>query len=500
MHLRNAFSRALPLALLPAFAVLTSCGSADDATVHVAIIGEPDGLTGSGTRLSLAGQLVRSATREGLVALGSDGEVVPAIAERWIVTDDGLSYIFRIRNSDWPDGSAMTANAVRDRLRQSLERLSGTSLGLDLAPVAEIRAMTGRVVEIRLSGPMPGLLQVLAQPELGLEHGGASASASMGAGPMVIERSDNGIVLSPRSPSLRGLPQAEDWRDGFRSVAVRAARAEQAAAAFDNGEVNLVLGGTVVDMPLADTGALSRGTIRLDAAIGLLGLDVVQPDGFLATAAGREAVAMAIDRDALMQPFNIGGWVPTTRIAPPGLPDDDGSVGERWADLSIEERQARAGLRVQSWESATGEDLVLDLYLPQGPGSDRLFTQIALDLAKAKIGLRRTTDLGDADLALKDRLARFAGARWFLNQFNCQVAAGPCSQGADALVRQSLNVRTGPEQASLLAEAERLMLAENVFIPLGAPIRWSLVRGGLEGFDENTWAIHPLFALSQRPI
>ena len=44
------------------------------------------------------------------------------------------------------------------------------------------------------------------------------------------------------------------------------------------------------------------------------------------------------------------------------------------------------------------------------------------------------------------------------------------------------------------------MLAENVFIPLGAPIRWSLVRGGLEGFDENAWAIHPLFALSQRPI
>lgn len=502
MSLPKALSPILPLALLPALALLAACSNADDATVHVAIIGEPDGLTGAGTRLSLAGQLVRSATREGLVALGSDGEVVPAIAERWIVTDDGLSYIFRIRNSDWPDGSPMTANAVRDRLRQSLDRLSGTSLGLDLAPVAEIRAMTGRVVEIRLSAPMPGLLQVLAQPELGLEHADAAGSdgAGMGGGPMVIERSDSGIVLSPRAPSLRGLPQSEDWRDGFRSVAVRVVPAEQAVAAFDDGEVNLVLGGTVVDMPLADTGALSRGTIRLDAAIGLLGLDVVQPDGFLATAAGREAVAMAIDRDALMQPFNIGGWVPTTRIAPPGLPDADGTVSERWTDLSIEERQARAGLRVQSWESASGEDLVLDVYLPAGPGSDRLFTQIARDLARAGIGLRRTANLADADLALKDRLARFAGARWFLGQFNCQVAAGPCSPGADALVRQSLNVRTGPEQASLLAEAERLMLAENVFIPLGAPIRWSLVRGGLEGFDENSWAIHPLFALAQRPM
>lgn len=482
------------LPILPAFAALSGCGSADDASVGVAIIGEADPLTGEGTRLSTAGQLVRSATREGLVALGRNGEVEPAIAERWIVTDDGLSYIFRIRNSAWPDGSAITAIEVRDGLKQNLARLRGTSLGLDLAPVAEIRAMTGRVVEIRLSGPMPGLLQVLAQPELGLEHSGR------GAGPMLTERTEDQVALRPVPPGSRGLPEPEDWREGFRTVLVRAVPAEQAAAAFDEGLVNLVLGGTVVDMPLADTGALSRGTIRLDAALGVLGLEIVRADGFLETSANREAVSMAIDRDRLVEPFNIGGWIATTRIVAPGLPDDDGSVPERWTELSLEERQAIAARRVSAWEAANGEDVVLDVYLPKGPGSDLLFTQIALALAEAGIGLRRTDDLAAADLALKDRVARFAGARWFLNQFNCQLTDGPCSEGADALVRQSLVAKTAPEQASLLAEAERLMLAESVFIPLGAPIRWSLVRGGLEGFEENRWSVHPLFALAQRPM
>lgn len=482
------------LPLLPALAVLSGCGSADDASVGVAIISEADPLTGEGTRLSTAGQLVRSATREGLVALGRNGEVEPAIAERWIVTDDGLSYIFRIRNSNWPDGSAITAIAVRDGLKQNLARLRGTSLGLDLAPIAEIRAMTGRVVEIRLSGPMPGLLQVLAQPELGLERAGR------GAGPMLTERIEDQIALRPVPPASRGLPEPEDWREGFRTVLVRAVPAEQAAAAFDEGVVNLVLGGTIIDMPLADTGALSRGTIRLDAALGVLGLEIVRADGFLETSANREAVSMAIDRDRLVEPFNIGGWIATTRIVAPGLPDDDGSVPERWAELSVEERQAIAARRVSAWEAANGEDVVLDVFLPRGPGSDLLFTQIALALAEAGIGLRRTDDQGAADLALKDRVARFAGARWFLNQFNCQLADGPCSEGADALVRQSLAAKTAPEQASLLAEAERLMLAENVFIPLGAPIRWSLVRGGLEGFEENRWSVHPLFALAQRPM
>ncbi|MFN4113789.1 MAG: ABC transporter substrate-binding protein [Sphingomonadaceae bacterium] len=480
---------------LPALALgLTGCGTADDASVGVAVIGPADPLTGEGLRLSLAGQLVRAATREGLVALDHQGEVVPAIAERWIVTDDGLSYIFRIRNSDWPDGAPITAPAVRDQLRQTLASLRGTSLGLDLAPIAEVRAMTGRVVEIRLSAPMPGLLQLLAQPELGLERGGK------GAGPMQFERAEEGVALDPVPPSARGFPQPEEWKSQFRTVLMRVAPVEQAVAAFENGSVNLVLGGTIVDLPLADTGALSRGTIRLDAALGLLGFEVARAEGFLATAANREAVAMAIDRSQLMQPFNVGGWVATTRIVAPGLPDDGGGVPERWADLDIEKRQSLARQRASAWERANGKKVALTVFLPAGPGSDRLFAQVQRGLAAAGISARRAEREDASDLVLKDRLARFAGARWFLNQFNCRSTDGPCSEGADALVRQSLAVATPAEQASLLAEAERLMLAENLFIPLGAPIRWSLVRGGVRGFQENRWSVHPLFALSQRPM
>ena len=470
------------------------CDSADDAAVSVAMIGDADPLTGAGTRLSPAGQLVRSATREGLVALDPEGEVVPAIAERWIVTDDGLSYIFRLRNSDWPDGTPITAASVREHLREAIARLDGTTMGLDLAPVTQIRAMTGRVIEIRLSSPMPGLLQLLAQPELGLEHEGG------GAGPMRIERAGEGAVLAAVPPSSRGLPEPEDWRAGYRAVNLRVAPATEAVEAFDEGEINLVLGGTVVDLPLADTGALSRGAIRLDAALGLLGLEVRSKEGFLASAANREAVAMAIDRDRLVQPFNLGGWIASTRIVPPGLPDGGPAAAERWQDLTIEERQARAGARVAAWESASGEPLVLDLYLPQGPGSDLLFTRIGRDLAEAGIALRRAESEAAADLALKDRLARYAGARWFLNQFHCRVAPGPCAPEADALVRESLAERSPAQQAALRAEAERLMLAQNIYIPLGAPIRWSLVRGGLEGFEDNRWSVHPLFPLAQRPM
>ncbi len=36
-------------------------------------------------------------------------------------------------------------------------------------------------------------------------------------------------------------------------------------------------------------------------------------------------------------------------------------------------------------------------------------------------------------------------------------------------------------------------------IALGAPVRWSLVRGDIRGFDANEWGVHPLFPLSQPP-
>ena len=64
----------------------------------------------------------------------------------------------------------------------------------------------------------------------------------------------------------------------------------------------------------------------------------------------------------------------------------------------------------------------------------------------------------------------------------------------------ALDARDGVEAASYLYEAETALLATNRYIPLGAPIRWSLVRADIEAFAENPWNIHPLFPLSRAPI
>src|SRR6478609_1046105 len=205
--------------VLAALAV-AGCGRSDGA-VEVAIIDTPEQLFGSGVRLSSGAQHLRAATGAGLVALDAEGEVIPALADRWIVTDDGRSFIFRLRDGTWPDGRELTAESARAALLESIRRLRGTSLGLDLQPIAEVRAMAGRVIEIRLSSPVPMLLQLLAQPELALVHGKG------GSGDMLLVRHGASAVLTMKPPAARGIPAESNWEAHVRAVDVRAASAER---------------------------------------------------------------------------------------------------------------------------------------------------------------------------------------------------------------------------------------------------------------------------------
>jgi oligopeptide transport system substrate-binding protein len=429
-----------------------------------------------------------------LVRLDERGELVPGIAERWIVTADGESYIFRIRELDLGGGKRLDARSVQRALTQAIKDLEGTTLGHDLAQIRDVRAMAGRVIEVRMKSPMPGLLQVLAQPELGI------AVAGTPSGPMrIIDRGADSATLAPLPPEARGLPAQPGWAEDVRTIRLVVADAAQATQGFSDNRYALVLGGTISTLPMADVGPLSRGTIRLNSAIGLFGLDVARARGFLATADNREALALALDREALIRPFNLAGWIPSARIVTPDLPEDPGLVAERWLGLDLADRRALAAGRVARWKAANGGSLVLGLALPAGPGSDQLFAGLAAQLREIGIDLRRA-NARRADLILRDRVARYAGARWFLNQFRCGASAAICSEDVDFLVDMAVNARDPAEQARYLAEAETALTAYNAFIPIGAPIRWAQVRSGVTGFAENAWAFHPLFPLSRAPI
>lgn len=477
-------------AALAAVLGLASCGSDNSSALNIAVIGNPGDPFQSGIRLGTAGQLVRAATVEGLVAFDDQGRVVPALADRWIVTEDGQSYIFRLRDGKWAGGDPITAESGARALRTALAALKGTPLALDLGGIDEIRVMAGRVVEIRLAHPMPYLLQLLAQPELGLYHKGR------GAGPMVLERADGVARLTPIEPSRLGLPAITDWEERTRQIELHPVAGARAVEQFNDGEVDLVLGGRIDDFMLTRSVGILRGTIQIDPVIGLFGLQVTNDRGFLADPSRREALALAIDRDALVAPFGVGGWVSSTRVVSPGLDGDLGTIGERWEGQSLEQRRQLAASRVAAWRPAGAASVALRIWLPAGDGSRILFDRLAADLATIGITLDRVSETKAADLVLVDDVARYPRAAWFLNRLSCSARRGLCSTAADARVAEADHAATPVDRGALLAEAEAELTTANVFIPFGNPIRWSLVRGSVDGFAPNAWGWHPLMPLA----
>jgi len=494
--------RRFRLAVAPALALIgmlalvmavQACSRRALGPLQIALIGDRTALQAGGPRLSLAARTIRAATIEGLVAFDANGGIIPAIADRWIITDDGQSYIFRLRDGTWPGGGRITAETAAAALRKALAAVRGTALGLDLAPIEQVRVMADRVIEIDLAAPLPDLLTLLAQPELGLPF------ARRGAGPMGVGRSGSLALLSLIPPEKRGLTPQDGFNGHVRNLVIDFAQAAAAVKRFNDGDADLVLGGRIDSMPLAQATSLSRGNVQLDPVIGMFGLLVENEAGFLADPPSREALALAIDRDALISAFNVGGWSATTRVVSTGVEGDAGTVGERWVGVAMEQRRARAAERVARYKQGGKPAPVLRIAAPDGPGSRLVLDRLTTDFEAIGVVAVRVGEDRPADLRLIDATARYGRATWFLNQLACSVHKPACTMAGDALLAQARTAKDLPERARLLGDAEAKITAANAFIPIARPLRWSLARSGVSGFAPNPWGWHPLPPLAVIP-
>ncbi|HEY6048329.1 MAG TPA: ABC transporter substrate-binding protein, partial [Sphingomicrobium sp.] len=166
----------LSLGLAPA-----ACRQKPEGTVRVLVIGgEPKLRDPAAGPLSPADAVLVGNVAQGLVSFDASGNIVPGLAERWNVSDDGLSYIFRIASAQWPDGRKITADQIARLLKRSIGARSRNPLKDSLGAITDIVSMTDRVIEIHLGAPRPNLLSLLAQPEMAIVRGG------VGSGPFVL--------------------------------------------------------------------------------------------------------------------------------------------------------------------------------------------------------------------------------------------------------------------------------------------------------------------------
>lgn len=483
------------LLILLLAAALTGCApssGSDGRPTQVSVIGATPRIADPNRHPLTAPQAVLlGAVAQGLVTFNAQGAIEPGLAERWIVPAEGMSYIFRLGDVRWNTGARVKADVVARRLRAAIASGSRNPLKPVLGSIEEITAVTDEVIDIRLKGPRPRFLELLAQPEMAIVSNGATA------GPLrYVQREAGGLLLAPVDEPLAG--DAETPLDPGRRIVLRGERAALAVARYAAGRASLVLGGTFADLPIARVADLPPRDLRFDPARGLFGIAFAGDSAFLADPANRSALAMAIDRAAIVTAFAVPGWETIETIAPAGLDDLREPARPAWAAVPLANRRAIAAAAVEGWRAANGDAPVLRVALPAGPGARILFARLAADWREIGIGIERVAIDDPADLRLVDEVAPAEIASWYLRRFTC-ASAGPCAEEADTALLRAVIAPDIRDRAARLAEADAALAAVTPFIPIASPPRWSLVARALDGFRPSPRARHPLTLLRQPP-
>ncbi|HEU5286467.1 MAG TPA: ABC transporter substrate-binding protein [Sphingomicrobium sp.] len=477
------------MALLVAVAAVTpACERQPQGAVKVVVIGDtPKVVDPAAGPLSPGEAVLVGNVAQGLVRFDARGQIEPGLAERWNVSNDGLSYIFRLASSEWPNGRKITAHQVARILRRTIGRSSNNPLKDALGAVDEIVAMTDRVLEIRLTAPRPNLLQLLAQPEFALVREGEGSGPfriAAGVGPAGVVRLERQVAA----------PDGEEGRT--EELWLGGSNAALAVRGFVAGDSDLVLGGTFADLPFTRRVRLPRGALRFDPVSGLFGLAPARSGGPLADPELRRLLSQAIDRDALIAALDVPGLVGRATLLEAALDGVPDPADPQWTTVPIGERRPQLIAAVDRLFGAEDRP-VIRIALPEGPGAQLLFNRLAADWAMLGIRLERAAKGQAADLRLVDAVAPSTSPAWFVRQFRCAVAA-ICDDAADPLLEAARSAPVAAQRGALLAEAARLMDEAQLFIPIAAPVRWSLVSDRIEGFAGNRFARHTLTSLEEK--
>ncbi len=477
------------LALAAVALVPGSCRQQPAGVVSVTVIGgEPKLHDPALGQLSAPEAVLVGNVAQGLVSFDAGGNIVGGLAERWNVSDDGMSYIFRLASAKWPDGRDITAEQVARTLKRQIGTRSKNPLKDALGAVDDIVAMTDRVIEIRLTAPRPNLLAVLAQPELAVLRDG------VGTGPF------NAVSNLQAPGSLRLTRQvlsAEDEPAQKEEVLLRGAAAQQAVQAFVAGKTDLVLGGIFADLAFAQRVKLPRGTLHFDPASGLFGLVPVHAGGDLDKPEIRRLLSGAINRDSFVAALGVPGLAPRATVLEPGLDGTPAPAAPAWLATPFDTRRAVL-LAEAARLFGKAPKPTIRVALPEGPGADLLLQELSRDWGALGFTVERAATPASADFRLVDAVAPSSSPAWFVRQFRCEVAP-MCDADADTLMDAARQSQVPAQRYALLAEAAAKIDDAQLFLPLTAPVRWSLVSARIQGFAGNRYAVHTLTDLERKP-
>jgi oligopeptide transport system substrate-binding protein len=348
--------------------VFTACGghapdpadAAKPLVLHRGLGGQPGSLDPHRAEDAFSYDVLRD-LYEGLTASSPTGEVIPAAAESWRVADDGKNYIFTIRSdARWSNGDPVTAVHFVTAFRRAVDPATASGAADLLRTIVNapaildgsmppeqlgVRALDARNLEITLTRHVPFFPDILtntvASPIHPLSLAATADLSKPGSaitnGPYMLGEFEPGANLKlVRNPHYKDAGNV-----AFDEIHYEFVPDENAEfTRFRAGELDVTN-----SVPEQRFEALAR-----DPTSGL------QHRAWLATfyfsfntdrgplsggPAIREALSLAVDREAITRAVTRAGQVPAYSLVPEGVWNYE-PASYKWRTSSDEQRIVRA--------------------------------------------------------------------------------------------------------------------------------------------------------------
>ncbi len=498
--------------------------TADEGVVfHRGNGAEPDTLDPHRSEETAAAAILRD-LYEGLTTETADSTVVPGMAESWEISDDGLVYTFRLReNARWSNGDPVVAEDFAAGMRRSVDPATASTYAQMLWPIRNARAITEgrmavdelavsaleeRVLRIELEKPAPYFLGMLThsvtypvhRPTLA-EHGPRFARAGIKVSNGAYQL-DEWVVQS--HVRLRRNPYYHDL-DNVQIDTVYFHNTEDVNSEFNRfraGELDFT-----IQIPNTQIDSIRRNladALHVAPYLGTYYFSINLSRPPFDDVRVRQALNMAIDRDIIVERVTGVGERAAYAFVPDGTANHV-PVQFEWADWPVERRHTEA--RRLLAEAGYGPDnpLTLELLFNTSENHRRIAVAVASMWEQVlgvnasplnqewKVMLQTRRDLSAWQVMRFGWIGDYNDPFTFLEILQTghgQNTVGWSNEAFDELAIEAQLERDLDARAALMAEAERVMLADHPLIPLYFYTSKRLVRPHVKGFQANIMDRH----------
>ena len=153
----------MKFATASALAMMVAGAATAKSDITLAMQLEPPHLDPTSAAAGAIDSVLYANVFEGLTRFASDGAIIAGLAQSWEVSDDGLTYTFKLAEGvTFHDGTTMDAEDVKFSLDRARAEDSANAQKALFASIAEVEAVDASTVKITLSAPNGSLLFNLA--------------------------------------------------------------------------------------------------------------------------------------------------------------------------------------------------------------------------------------------------------------------------------------------------------------------------------------------------